>query len=127
MSLENFLIVVVRTMLGLFLSSLLALALYIVALSTILTTGELQELNYRLITTATVSVGAGLGGFLAWLRPDRGLHRNILTLGLALAPSAVGALVGTQYGKTLLGAVLVGNLALMALTVLETLRDRDVT
>ncbi len=141
MLLEGLVVMVARSVLGVFLSGLLAMVTYPVLVAIVVSVWKLDSVDYGLMGVLAVGCAAGLGGFLAWL--DREAPRRVLLLVLlvCLAGALVGGWLGLhqdegafKLGGTLgipglrgiaVGAVLGGNLpAILLGTARVLLRPR---
>ena len=123
MLLENLLVVLARTVLGLFLSVVLAVAAYLGTLLPVVQAGELGSIDYRLLATIPIGVGAGVGGYLGWFKREPSPSVQLLLAGVAVAAGIFGAWVGERYDETMWGAVLGANLPLGVVGTLKAVGD----
>ena len=121
MLLENFLVLVVRTLFGISLSVVLAVTVF---LSGVLSIDEVGALGYRIMTASTTGIGAGIGGFTGWFSRDPPLTSNLLRLVLVVITGILGALLGEQVDKTIWGAVMGANVPLVVPLWLKAIRDQ---
>lgn len=56
------------------------------------------------IWTAGTGIGAGLAGFIGWVKLDADRRENLVPLGLALAGGLIGAWSGLIYAREVFGA-----------------------
>ncbi len=84
--------------LGIFLSAVMGLLLYIIALQVALSIWAVVEINYAAFGILTIGAGAGAGGFLGWLDRNIGSRALMLTLALTLASAALGGWAGLLIG-----------------------------
>ena len=82
---ETAIVLLARTILGFFLSSILGLLLYVVTLPIVQSIWEIREINAALMGVLVFGFGAGLGSFLAWFSRDYSRTVLILMLFLSLA------------------------------------------
>ena len=138
MALESLVVVIARTVLGLFLSALLGLLLYVITVPVVLSIWEPTFVNYPLMGMVAVGVGAGVGSFLAWLDRESPLLVLVVLLALSLGLAMAGAWGGYEHGKdvyrlggtlgipalsaTIVGGILGANLPHVALGVLKAIR-----
>ena len=136
---EKLILLVVHTSLGLFLSGVLGLLLYIVMLPIVQSIWSVADINFALMGVLTIGFGASVGSFLGWFSRD--LSRStlliilLLTLTVTLLTSWVGLhnsrdvfkLVGKPGIPALtgivVGAILGGNALNLLLWTVRTVRN----
>ncbi len=84
--------------LGIFLSAIMGILLYIIALQVALSIWAVVEINYAAFGILTIGAGAGAGGFLGWLDRDIGSRALMLALAFTLASAALGGWAGLLIG-----------------------------
>jgi hypothetical protein len=127
----------VRTIFGMSLASLLGAVGF---LAVLFVWSPSWEPSYLAILQVSASgLGAGMGGFLGWLRTDEGRATVLVTLALALAGGMAGAWGGLAYARivygeepfhdparliTVLGAAVAANVSALAVNLYWILRGR---
>ena len=111
---EKLLLLAAHVALGLFLSGTLGLGLYIVTLPIVQSFWRVADINFALLATLTIGLGAGAGTFLAWLNRDLGWRSLALILLLTLAATLLAAWAGLH--NSLDAVKLVGKPGIPALT-----------
>ena len=96
---EQLLILTARAALGLFLSGIFGLGLYILLLPIVQSFWQIKDINFALLGVLTVGLGAGLGGFLAWLNRDLHRSQTLLILSLSIAAAMIGAWIGLHENR----------------------------
>ena len=137
---EQLLVLLARAALGLFLSATIGAGLYIViALPIAHSFWEVSDIDFSTLAVLVIGLGAGVGGFLAWLDRDLTLSATLIMLLLAVALSLVGAWIGLQesrdvykmVGQTgspaltriIIGAMLGGNIFNLTFWILKIVRN----
>lgn len=92
--LEIILVVIARSLLGLFLSSVMGMLIYVATVPVVQSIWELREINAALVAVLVFGIASGVGSFLAWL--DRDISRTAIVLMLFLSVTA--ALLGAWGG-----------------------------
>ena len=111
---EKLLLLAAHVALGLFLSGTLGLGLYIVTLPVVQSFWRVADINFALLATLTIGLGAGAGTFLAWLNRDLGWRALALILLLTMAATLLAAWAGLH--NSLDAVKLVGKPGIPALT-----------
>ena len=136
---EGLLLFAARTLLGLFLSSLFGVLLYLVLVPVVESIWKIGYINFALMGVVTVGFGAGVGSFLGWLDRDSRPWLLLVTVVLSFAASMIGAWGGLLNGEDhfklgglpgipaltgiVVGATLGGNIFNMAIWLFTTLRN----
>jgi hypothetical protein len=141
MIIEKLLVLTARALLGLFLSSLAGIALYLLSLIAVISVFEVAKVNFAILAVLALGVGAGTGSFIAWMNRELPLRLQALELLLPVAASVAGAWVGLQRGLELdaiklvgtpgvpalsvatIGAVLAANIPVVALAIVKAIRN----
>ena len=136
---EQLIILVARAALGLFLSGVFGLGLYILILPIVQSIWEIKDINFALMGTLTIGFGAGVGSFLAWLNRDRDRATTLLMLLLSIATALIGGWIGLHESRDVfklgglpgipaltgisIGAVLGANLFNLPFWILNIIRS----
>ena len=128
-----------RAALGLFLSSLFGVLLYLVVVPVVESIWRIGYINFALMGVVTIGFGAGVGSFLGWLSRDSRPWLLLVTLVLSLAASMIGGWGGLLNGEDdfklgglpgipaltgiVIGATLGGNIFNVAVWLFTTLRN----
>ena len=137
--LEKLIFLAVHISLGLFLSGVLGLLLYIVALPIVQSVWDVVDINFALMGVLAIGVGAGVGCFLGWLNRDLDRSTLLLILLLTLTVTLLASWAGLHNSRdvfkhvgkpgipALTGivvyAMLSGNALNMLLWVVRTVRN----
>ena len=112
---EQLLVLLARAALGLFLSGILGLGLYLVLIVPIVhSIWETKDINFALVSVLAIGLGAGVGSFIAWLDRDLTRSATLLMLFLAIAACLIGAWIGLHESRDVYK--LVGKPGIPALT-----------
>ena len=136
---ESLLLFAARAVLGLFLSSVFGVMLYLVIVPAVESIWKVGYINFALMGVVTIGFGGGVGSFLAWLGRDSGPRLLLVMLVLSLAASMIGAWGGLLNGEDnfrhgglpgipaltgiVVGATLGGNIFNLAVWLFRTLRN----
>ena len=112
----SLLIVLARTILGLFLSAGIGILVYIIANPVVLSIWSLSYISFPLLSVLSLGIGAGVGSYLAWTSRDLNLT-GVALLAVGLAGGLGGAWGGLQRGIELDAYKLVGTPGIPALSV----------
>ena len=135
-------VLVARTILALFASSVLAVGAYFLSLVFFLPMiAGLRQVGpsaFQLLGYSIPTVSASIGAFLPWIDQDMPFQHNLLVFVLAMLAAILGGWVGLQYGETvrherwemgspelmnfIRGAVIGSNLPPLAFGLMKTLR-----
>lgn len=136
---EQLAILLARAALGLFLSGVFGLGLYILMLPIVQSIWQIKDINFALMGVLTVGFGAGVGSFLGWLNRDLDRAATLLMLFLTLAAALVGGWIGLHESRDVFklgglpgipalagiiyGAILGANLLNLPFWILKTIRS----
>ncbi len=136
---EGVLLFAARVLLGLFLSVVFGVLLYLVLVPAVESIWEIGYINFALMGVVTVGFGAGVGSFLGWLGRGSRPSLLLLMLVLSLAASMTGAWGGLLNSEDafklgglpgipavtgiVVGATLGGNIFNVAVWLFTTVRD----
>ena len=136
---EKLLLLAAHIAVGLFLSGMLGLGLYIVTLPIVQSFWRVADINFALLAVLTIGFGASVGTFLAWLKRDLGGRTLALILLLTLAATLLAAWVGLHNSRDefklvgkpgipaltgiVVGAMLGGNALNLLLWIARTVRN----
>ena len=96
---EQLAVLIARAALGLFLSGIFGLGLYILILPIIQSIWEVKDINFALMGVLTVGFGAGVGSFLAWLNRDLDRAATLLMLFLSIAAALIAGWIGLHESR----------------------------
>lgn len=124
--LEIILVVIARSLLGLFLSSVMGMLLYVVTVPVVQSIWEIREINAALVAVLVFGISSGVGSFLGWLYRDISRTAIVVMLFLSVTASLLGAWGGLHNSQDvykllglpgipaltgiIYGAVLAGNI-----------------
>ena len=136
---EKLLLLAAHTALGVFLSGVLGLLLYVVMLPVVQSIWSIAEINFALMGVLTIGFGSGVGCFLGWFSRDFSRSALLIILLLTLAVTLLAAWGGLHNSRDVfkhvgkpgipaltgivIGAILGGNALNMALWVVRTARN----
>ena len=136
---EQLIILLARAALGLFLSTLFGLGLYIVLLPVVQSVWEIKDINFALLGVLVVGFGAGVGSFIAWLNRNFELRTAALILFLSVAAAMIGGWGGLHNSRDafkmvgipsipaltgiIVGSVLAGNILNIPIWIGWTIRN----
>ena len=136
---EKLLLLVAHASLGIFLSGVFGLLLYIVTVPIVQSFWSIADINFALMAVLTIGLGASAGSFLAWLNIDQSRSTLLLVLFLTLAATLLTAWLGLHNSRDVfkhvgkpgipaligivVGAILGGNALNLLLWTLRTIRD----
>ena len=136
---EKLLLLVAHAALGIFLSGVLGLLLYIVMVPIVQSFWSVADINFALMAVLTIGFGASVGSFLAWLNRDLSRSTLLLIMFLTLAATLLAAWLGLHNSRdvfkhvgkpgipaligVVVGAILGGNALNLALWVVRTIRN----
>jgi FtsH-binding integral membrane protein len=136
---EKLLLLCTHTALGIFLSGVLGLLLYIVLVPIVQSFWSIADINFALMGVLTIGFGASVGSFLGWLNRDLSRSTLLLILLLTLAVTLMTAWAGLNNSRDMfkhvgkpgipaltgivVGAILGGNALNMVLWTVRTVRD----
>ena len=136
---EKLLLLVAHTALGVFLSGVLGLLLYIVLLPIVQSFWSVAEINFALMGVLTIGFGASVGSFLGWLNRDLSRSALLVILLLTLVVTLLAAWAGLHNSRDVfkhvgkpgipalmgivVGAILGGNALNLLLWTVRTVRN----
>ncbi len=136
---EQIVVLLARAALGLFLSGVFGLGLYILLLPIVQSFWQIKDINFALLGVLTIGFGAGVGSFLAWLNRDLDRSATLLMLFLAIAAALIGGWIGLHENRDafilggqpgipaltgiVIGAVLGANILNLPFWILKTVRN----
>ena len=136
---EKLLLLATHTVLGLFLSGVLGLLLYIVMVPIVQSFWSIAEINFALMGVLTIGFGASVGCFLGWFSRDLSRSTLLVVLILTLAITLLAAWGGLHNSKDVfkhvgkpgipaltgivVGAMVGGNVLNMVLWVVRTVNN----
>ena len=136
---EKLLLLAVHTSVGLFLSGVLGLLLYIVMLPIVQSFWSVADINFALMGVLTIGFGASVGSFLGWLNRDLSRLTLLAIMLLTLAVTLLAAWAGLHNSRDVfklvgkpgipaltgivVGAILGGNALNMLLWAVRTVRN----
>ena len=136
---EKLLILVAHAALGIFLSGVLGLLLYIVMVPIVQSFWSNVDINFALLGVLTIGLGASAGSFLGWLNRDLSRSTLLIILLLTLAVTLLTAWAGLHNSRDVVklvgkpgipaltgivvGAIIGGNALNLLFWTLRTFRD----
>ncbi len=136
---EKLLLLFAHAAVGIFLSGVLGLLLYIVMVPIVQSFWSVVDINFALLGVLTIGFGASVGSFLGWLNRDLSRSTLLLILVLTLAVTLLAAWAGLHNSRDVIkhvgkpgipaltgivvGAITGGNALNLLLWSVRTLRD----